>query len=212
MHSETIPASWKDLEKLAPRWERGTPEDISNARIFTLQKLPSISQGGGKHFDFFRLKAREWINVVAITPENKIILVVQQRHGIDAATLEIPAGLVDPGEKPVDAALRELQEETGFVTEEIIHLGTAYANPAFLTNRSHSFLARNCRPTGTVKRDPAEEIAVVIVPATEIHSLLTSGLLGNAMGIVALYWYDLYLQGFRWSGDENMVMGPAVEQ
>lgn len=210
MKQETQPKSSQDLEKLSPRWQRGDPEDICDARIFTLQKLPSWSPGTGKRHDFFRLQAREWINVVALTPEQDMIYVVQQRHGIDAATLEIPAGLVDEGEKPVDAALRELEEETGYIPDEIIHLGTAYANPAFLTNMSYSYLARNCRPTGKVRRDPTEEIQVVLIPASEMHSLMVSGLLGNAMGLVALFWYDLYLQGITWNGNENMVTGPAV--
>lgn len=210
MEHNILPESWKDLDVLCPRWKRGIPENLQDARIFTLQKLPSTSPESGKNYEFFRLLAKDWINVVALTPDEKIVMVVQQRHGIDTATLEIPAGLVDKGEEPINAALRELEEETGYVPEEIIHLGTSFPNPAFLTNRCFSFLAKNCCPVGKIRRDPAEEIQVFLVPASKLHFLLVSGMLGNSSGIVALFWFDLYLRGIYWNGDENMVTGPAV--
>ncbi|MHC9538354.1 MAG: NUDIX hydrolase [Vulcanimicrobiota bacterium] len=199
-----IPEDRKELEAFAPPWKRLEPEFLCDAKIFTLQKIPSLSPETGKEFDFFRLEAQDWVNVVALTPDNNAILVVQQRHGIDKATLEIPAGLVDPGEEPSRAALRELEEETGYVPEELIHIGTCYPNPAFLTNTCYSYLARNCTPRGTVQQDASEEVKMLLVPEPELHHLLLKGLLGNSMGIVALYWYDLYRRGMPWQGDRNM--------
>ncbi|MDQ7821317.1 MAG: NUDIX hydrolase [Candidatus Eremiobacteraeota bacterium] len=196
--------TWKDIEKLVPPWRRGEPEKIGDARIFSLERVPSWSPHTGQPHDFFRLKAPHWVNVIALTPDGGIILVVQQRHGIAMATLEIPAGLVDPGEDPEKAALRELEEETGYIPREVIHLGTCYPNPAFLTNLCYTFLAKDCTHTGRLSRDTTEELEVLVVPAEEINSLLTSGMLGNAMGIVGLFWYDLYLRGIPWCGDRNM--------
>lgn len=206
------PETWHDLERMAPPWERGKREHIFNARIFNLEKLPSKSPETGAMHEFYVLSATDWINVVAITPDDNMIFVVQQRHGIDRATMEIPAGLVDPGEEPEKAALRELEEETGYVPGEIIHIGTSYSNPAFLNNRSFSYLARNCRPTGKIDRDPSEELKVVLVPSSEFYSLLLRGMLGNSSGILGLFWYDLHIRGMRWEGDGNMTLGPAVSR
>jgi len=145
--------------------------------------------------------------VVSITTEGDMILVIQQRHGICRATLEVPAGLVDKGEEPVKAALRELEEETGYIPGEIVHIGTTWPNPAFLTNRCYTYLATGCASRGKIARDTSEELEVILVPQEERHALLTSGMLGNANGIVALYWYDLHLRGIPWTGDENMGEG-----
>jgi 8-oxo-dGTP pyrophosphatase MutT (NUDIX family) len=199
-----IPENREDLEAYAPPWKRSEPEFLCDARIFTVEKVPSESPETGRKFDFFRLVAQDWVNVIALTPDNKAILVVQQRHGIDLPTLEIPAGLVEPEEEPSKAVLRELEEETGYVPDELIHIGTCWPNPAFLTNTCYSYLATNCRPSGRVQQDASEEVKVILVPEPELHNLLLRGLLGNSMGIVALYWYDLHRRGLSWRGDRNM--------
>jgi 8-oxo-dGTP pyrophosphatase MutT (NUDIX family) len=197
-------SSWRDIDDMAPRWERGAPRVLCDADLFAVQCVPSVSRRTGKRFDFIRLKARNWVNVVALTPEGDFILVVQQRHGIDRATLEIPAGLIDGSEKPEDAALRELQEETGFIPESIFHIGTSWPNPAFLDNLCFTYLALGCRPAGTTNHDAAEEIEVVILPKERMSALITRGLLGNAMGLTGLMWYRLYQEGHMWNGDPNM--------
>jgi ADP-ribose pyrophosphatase len=210
MKKKIFPKTQQDLENLAPPWKRGEARDICDARIFTLQSIPSNSPETGKAFEFFRLRARDWVNVIALTPDNDMIFVIQQRHGIDRATLEIPAGIVEPGEAHVAAARRELEEETGFIPGAMMHLGTAYSNPAFMDNLCYSFLASDCTPTGITRRDSAEEIKVVTVHSSEIDFLLASGMLGNSMGLVAFLWYDLYRRGKNWRGDRNMGTGPFV--
>ena len=77
--------------------------------------------------------------------ENELILVEQYRHGVDNITLEIPGGAVDKGEKSLDAAKRELLEETGHTSSEWVSLGEVQANPAFMTNTCATFLALNCK-------------------------------------------------------------------
>jgi ADP-ribose pyrophosphatase len=208
MKKKIFPRTQQDLEKLTPAWKRGKVEELFDARIFTLQRVPSRSPETGKEFEFFRLAARDWVNVIALTPDNEVIFVVQQRHGIDRATMEIPAGIAEPGEAPATGARRELEEETGYIPGAMIHLGTAYPNPAFMNNLCYSFLATDCMASGRIARDAAEELKVVLIHSSEIDSLLVSGMLGNSMGLVAFQWYELYRRGKNWRGDRIMGTGP----
>ncbi len=96
----------------------------------------------------------EWVNVVGVTPENDVLLVRQFRHGTGRISLEIPGGIVDPGEDPAHAAARELREETGYEGGAPVHLGVVDPNPAILSNRCSTFLIEGCRRAGELQMDP----------------------------------------------------------
>jgi ADP-ribose pyrophosphatase len=132
------------------------------------------------------LRARDWVNVVALTPEEKIVAVSQFRFGIRCLSLEVPAGLVDPGETPLEAAERELAEETGYTAEEWIPLGWSYANPAFLDNRAHHFLARNVRRTQAPQLEDGEDILSSELALDEVRRAIQTGTMRNAMTLLAL--------------------------
>ena len=132
------------------------------------------------------LEAPDWVNVVALTPEEKIVAVRQFRFGIRRQSLEIPAGLIDPGEPPLEAARRELAEETGYTTGEWKSLGWSYANPAFLDNRAHHFLATNVRRTRAPQFDAGEDIACTELTLEEARRAIQAGTMRNAMTLLAL--------------------------
>jgi 8-oxo-dGTP pyrophosphatase MutT (NUDIX family) len=92
--------------------------------------------------EYLRLEIPDWVNVVGVTQDAELILVRQRRHGIDAETLEIPGGCVDPGESPAAAAARELLEETGYGEGVWRSLGWVWSNPAIQNNRTHLFSGR----------------------------------------------------------------------
>jgi len=116
-------------------------------------------------------------------------MVRQYRHGIREICLEIPGGLPSQGDAAVDAARRELLEETGYEAEELIFLGSAYPQPAILNNRSVTYLARSVRKVQEPKLDDTEDIEVVLVPLSQIPDLIRKGEITNAMVILAFYWY-----------------------
>jgi 8-oxo-dGTP pyrophosphatase MutT (NUDIX family) len=132
------------------------------------------------------LEAPDWVNVVALTPETKILAVRQFRFGIRQLSLEIPAGLVDPGETPLQAARRELDEETGYTAREWKSLGWSYANPAFLTNRVHYFLALDARRTGSPHLEEGEDLEANELSLEEIERAIQSDGMRNSNTLLAL--------------------------
>ena len=106
------------------------------------------------------LETADWVNVVALTPEKKILVVRQYRFGIGKITTEIPAGLIEANETPEQAAMREMKEETGYTTSNWKYLGWVEANPAFLNNRCHLWLALDVIKTHLPDPDESEDVSV----------------------------------------------------
>jgi ADP-ribose pyrophosphatase len=132
------------------------------------------------------LEARDWVNVVALTPQERIVMVSQFRFGVRQLSLEIPAGLVDPGETPLQAAMRELDEETGYTAREWKSLGWSFPNPAFLNNREHSFLALDAQRTRSPHPEDGEDVETLELSLDEIqHAIQTDGM-RNSNTLLAL--------------------------
>ena len=132
------------------------------------------------------LESRDWVNVVALTPAGKIVVVRQYRFGVGKTTVEIPAGLVEPGETPEQAARRELEEETGCTAAEWKSLGSVEANPAFLNNHCHLWLALNAVKTHATHLDEHEDIDVGELSLAEIRREIEAGRMRNALALLCL--------------------------
>jgi 8-oxo-dGTP pyrophosphatase MutT (NUDIX family) len=125
----------------------------------------------------------DWVNFVAITPDEHILLTKQYRHAVGQVFWEIPGGAIDPNDSdPYAAASRELEEETGYRAERVELVTTLFPNPASHTNRLHTFLATNARPIGKQQLDAGEEgLTVHRMPLPELIERLQDGFLGQAL-------------------------------
>lgn len=174
-------------------WRKIKSELIGDYTIFSLRRDTSRSPRTGLDHGFFVLDTVDWINIVPVTPEGRVVLIRQFRHGTEEVTLEIPGGMVDDSDlSPAAAAGRELLEETGYAAEEIVHIGTVTPNPAIQSNRCHTFLARDASPIATPHFDGTEDIEFELVDLAQIPNLITSGQISHALVIAAFYFYDQF--------------------
>lgn len=144
--------------------------------------------------DFYVLKAPEWVNVLPITGDDEVILVEQYRYGMEQPTLEIPGGMVDPGEEPLEAVQRELVEETGYESDAWSSLGKVSANPAIMTNFAHLYLAEECKFQGLDETagDPHERIKVHRIPLEDFFSYVKDGTIHHSIVVATVARYFLH--------------------
>ena len=138
------------------------------------------------------LESRDWTNVVALTPEDRVVVVHQYRFGTGQVTTEIPAGIVESGETSGEAAARELREETGYTSDSWEYLGYVEPNPAFLDNRCHHWVARNAVPSAIPEPDPGEELVVSEMSLDDLRREIAEGRFRHSLAFTALmYLFDL---------------------
>jgi 8-oxo-dGTP pyrophosphatase MutT (NUDIX family) len=149
----------------------------------------------GDPHPFYRIESPAWVNVVALTDQDELVMVRQWRHGARAVTLEIPGGLVDPGETPAAAAARELLEETGFRAGQLTSLGSINPNPALFANRCHMQVAQDCERVAEIQNSATEETVVELLPLAQLPALLRDGGVDHALVVAALYAFELWRSG-----------------
>jgi 8-oxo-dGTP pyrophosphatase MutT (NUDIX family) len=181
------------------RWEEVETEFLQDCRVFTVSQATAKSPRDGTHHPFFRIDSVDWVNIVPLTADDDVVMVKQYRHGLREITLETPGGMVDPGENPETAAVRELLEETGYRAGKVHKLGSMNPNPALFGNRLHSFVAYGCEHVGEVSNDEREETVVELVPRRKLRELAVAGEVDHALVLAALHYLDLYEERKRGS-------------
>lgn len=172
-------------------WELISSRLNRSFRVFNLRTDRSVSPRTKKEHDFYIMESSDWVNVIPLTPQKDVLLVKQFRHGIREITLEIPGGIVEKGDTPVETARKELGEETGYRDTEMILLGDVHPNPAFLNNRCYTFLARDIYLKGQQKQDDKEDIEITLKPLEEIPGLIREGQITHSLVLAAFYRYYL---------------------
>ena len=145
---------------------------------------------------YYVLEFPDWVNVIPVTEDNKIVLVEQYRHASGEMSLEIPGGSCDTRkEDPKRAALRELVEETGYVPDDVRLAGVHRPNPAMQDNKLHTYVGFGCKLLEKPQLDPYEDIHVVTKSIPEVVDMILKGEINHSL-IVASILYALPMLGF----------------
>lgn len=171
-------------------WPEISHRTLVSTPIFTLHERCRCHPTSGAEHPFYVLETGAWVNIIALTEDDEVVLVHQYRHGTNQVHLEIPGGLVDPGEEPETAAVRELLEETGYAGE-VSYLGEVHSNPAILNNLTYTYLVRNARRTAPPNLDSTEEIEVVTHPLADIPELIRTRVITHSLVICAFHHLSL---------------------
>jgi len=186
---------WYGIMPIKP-WRLISSQRSGSFKIFNLRTDRACSPRTNEAYDFYVLESADWVNVIPLTPRREVVLIRQYRHGIGDATLEIPGGIVEKSDSPEDAARRELIEETGYKESEMQLLGSVHPNPAFLTNRCYTFVAKGVSRVKGQEQDEKEDIEVTVKPLEQIPALIRDGEITHALVLAAFYrFYMEYLPG-----------------
>ena len=172
------------------RWRKLGARTIAHTRIFDVQSVDYQHPDRPKPQDFFVINAPDWVNVVALTPDRQLVLVRQFRYGLDDFSIEIPGGVMDPGEDALAAGVRELREETGYVGTAARLLGVVHPNPAMQNNRCHLVLVEDARPEAGLDWDSDEEFEIMTRPVDAVYQLAYGGGITHAMVLDALLLFS----------------------
>lgn len=172
------------------RWNILGDHAHADCRVFTVSRRVARHPVRGRDREFFVLNTPDWVIVVAVTDDDRLVLVRQFRFGTADLSLEVPGGLLDGGEDPVTGGLRELEEETGYRAARARLLGHVHPNPAIMNNRCHIVLAEGCRRVGELAWDTDEELQVVLEPVEKTLADARTGALRHALTHVALFLFE----------------------
>ena len=174
------------------KWEKHASRVVSDHRIFKIREDRTTNPRTGSEHEMVVLECPDWVNIIALTPEREVVFVEQYRQGSETVELEIPGGMMDPGETdPVATALRELREETGYTGENARLIGAYFANPAIMNNRVHTILVENCQRTHEVEWDAGEDLITRLIPEADLPRLIREGRIRHSIVVAALQYFAL---------------------
>jgi 8-oxo-dGTP pyrophosphatase MutT (NUDIX family) len=167
-------------------WQVLTDISLISQRWLEVREQRVRLANGHEIEQFHLIQGPNWAGVLCLTADEHVVLVRQYRHGLGGPSLELPAGVMDAAETPLEAARRELREETGFSAQEVVPLLEVVPEPARNTTRAHFFFARGAERMAELALDSSEELEVVLVPVSELFELIDQGVIVHAAHISAI--------------------------
>ena len=143
------------------KWKKKSSKYLLNNKIFKMREDLVTSPKLGSDHSVWVMEVPTWVNIIPITTDGEVILVNQHRFGMDKSSLEIPGGMADLNENPMEAAIRELKEETGYEAKEVIEIGRVESNPAIMSNHTYTYLALDSEQSSEQNLDGTEDIEII---------------------------------------------------
>lgn len=175
-------------------WDIKNTKEVYRCKIARINEMNCYLKSKNIANTFYSMDLSDWVNIFSIDENNQVIMVKQHRLGKNIVTLEVPAGTIDKNETPETAAKRELQEETGYVPENLILLKSINVNPAIQTNICYFFLATGCKKLKEVSFDPTEEMELEKIPLEEVLNARTNDLVNNSVTLLSIMLAKDYLK------------------
>lgn len=144
---------------------------------------------GMVHPEYYVLEYPTWVNIIAVTTDGRFVMVEQYRHGLGDVFTELVAGVAEKGEEPLQAARRELLEETGFGGGEWQLYTVLSANPGSMNNLTYTFLATGVEKISAQHLDETEDIAVRLLTTDEVKAMLLSDEMKQSLMAAPLWKY-----------------------
>ena len=156
-------------------WKTIETEEVLTAPYVTVKKDMVQLPDGAVIDDFYTVKIQDAALIVALTPDNYVLLKSEFRYACGCDVIECPAGMIEKGEDPQITAKRELYEETGYKSADWIYLGPTWESTSKLTNTMHLFLAKNCEKVSNQHLDENEHLSVLVVSLEEAINMVMTG-------------------------------------
>jgi len=175
-------------------WRRGPERRLAATRVFDVHGVQFTHPGRGTEREFIVVHVRDWVNIVALTPEGDVVLVRQFRFGIETLSLEVPGGVIEAGEDPVAAGLRELREETGYSATQWAHAGVLHPCISYSTEYIDIWFAQGLQ-AGPSQLDAGEFLDVFSASTDEFFAWCRGGRITDAKTLTGALWLQNYLSG-----------------
>jgi len=179
-------------------WKILESEYLFNEPWLTIRKEKCELPNGKIMPAYYTLEYPSWVSALALTKDNKVVMVKQYRHGLGVISTELPGGVVDKGETPEVAIARELKEETGYVFESYELIGKICANPATTNNYMHMFIARGGEKVAEQSLDETEDVETVIYTIDEVKQLVKENKIVQALHATTIFYALEKLGGVKY--------------